>query len=132
MELIPSDIDRSHRVGKPSATKHRDILVKFATYRARHRLYDNRASLKNSKHDGIFLNEDLTKTISKLLSDARLKVKGDYLQGAWSMDGRLFIKDFKDKVFRLTSSADIEAHSSKTPQQRKKTKTGNASVSNSD
>ena len=62
VEISPNDIDRSHRVGKPSASKTRDILLKFATYRARQRLYDNRASLKNSEYDGVFLSEYLTMT----------------------------------------------------------------------
>ena len=120
VDISPSDIDRSHRVGKPAASKTRDILVKFATYRARQRLYDKRSSLKNSEYDGVFLNEDLTKSKSKLLYQARLKVKSNYLQGAWSMDGRLFIKDYKDKVFRLTSVSDINAHVSEHPVPRKK------------
>ena len=36
------------------------------------------------------------------------------------MDGRLFIKDYKDKVFRLTSVNDINAHDSEHPVPRKK------------
>ena len=120
VDISPNDIDRSHRVGKPSTSKPRDILVKFATYRARQRLYGIRSSLKNSEYDGVFLNEDLTQRRSKLLYEARLKVKENYLQGAWSMDGRLFIKDHKDKVFRLNNESDISAHVSKNPIPRKK------------
>ena len=129
VEISPNDIDRSHRVGKPSTSKTRDILVKFATYRARQRLYDNRSSLKNSGYDGVFINEDLTKNKSKLLYQARLKVKSNFLQGARSMDGRLFIKDFADKVFRLTSKSDIDAHVSEHPVPRKKKPDAQATTS---
>lgn len=129
VEMSPNDIDRSHRVGKPSPTKTRDILVKFATYRARQRLYNNRSSLKNSGYDGVFLNEDLTKGKSKLLYQARLKVKGNYLHGAWSTDGRLFIKDCNDKLFRLTCESDIVAHASEHPVPRKKKPGEQATVS---
>ena len=39
VQLLPSDIDRSHRVGKTGKTtgkpRHRDIILKVATYNAR-------------------------------------------------------------------------------------------------
>ena len=94
-DLTMEAIDRSHRVGKPVVRKTRDILVKFVTYRARKSLYTMRKHLKGSEYDGVFLNEDFTKSRSKLLFDARMKVKGYFLRGAWSTDGRLFIKDNK-------------------------------------
>ena len=74
-----------------------------------------RKHLKGSEYDGVFLNEDLTKSRSKLLFEARMKVKGYFLKGAWSADGRLFIKDHSDKVHKLTSSDVISEFASKTP-----------------
>lgn len=124
-DISPSDIDRSHRVGKPKSGKHRDILVKFATYRARQRMYTMRSSLKDSEFDGVFLYEDLTKVRSKLLYEARVKVKGDFLQAAWSADGKLFVKDFKDKVYRLINSADIAKYCSPVAVKRDKYKDRN-------
>ena len=118
VNIVPADIDRSHRVGKPSATKTRDILVKFATYRARQRLYSARSSLKKTVHNGVFLNEDLTKSRSKLLWEARQKVKGNFLWGAWSADGRLFLKDVSEKTHKLTRSDDIVKYASKVPVKR--------------
>ena len=38
-EINLSDIDRSHRVGKPRAGRPRDIIIKFSTYRARQKFY---------------------------------------------------------------------------------------------
>ena len=114
-DLTMEAIDLSHRVGKPTAGKTRDILVKFATYRARKNLYTMRKHLKGSEYDGVFLNEDDTKSRSKLLIEARMKVKGYFLKGAWSADGRLFIKDHSDKVHKLTSSDVISEFASKTP-----------------
>ena len=78
--MTSADIDRSHRVGKPdnrgrTATttkmRHRDIIVKFATYNARHRLYSMRKELRNTDMNKVFINEDLTTYRSKLLFDAR-------------------------------------------------------------
>ena len=122
------DIDRSHRVGKPDTNKKRDILVKFATYRARQRIYGARANLKKTTYNGVYVNEDLTKSRSKLLWEARQKVKGDFLWGAWSADGRLFLKDVKDKVHKLTCSGDIVKHASSVPVKKpEKPKPGDAS-----
>lgn len=115
LDIRGYDIDRSHRVGKPGPKRPRDILVKFATYRARQRLYGARSNLKNTKYNGVFLNEDLIKSRSKLLWEARQKVKGNLLWGAWSADGRLFLKEVKDKVHKLTCSEDIAKYASKVP-----------------
>ena len=72
----PSDIDRSHRIGKPKVSgpkpRHRVIIVHFATYR--HRVYFKLMDLRDSENEdmkGMFINEDLTKLRSKLLFHAR-------------------------------------------------------------
>ena len=109
VNMSPADIDRSHRIGKPGA-KVRDVIVKFATYRARERLYVHRAGLKQSELKGVFLNEDLTKLRSKLLYDARMLVKSQppCLQGAWSTDGRILVKDLRGKVHRVSSHDELD------------------------
>ena len=83
--MSPDDIDRSHHVGKvdnrsrtvPGAgTRHRDIIVKFATYNAKQRLYMKRKDLRDiEERPNVFINDDLTKTRSKLLFDARSLVR---------------------------------------------------------
>lgn len=104
------DIDRSHRVGKPGSKPHRDIIVKFATYRARERMFSKRSDLKGSDMDGVYVNEDLTKKRSKILFEARQMIKAETpkLLGAWSSDGRILIKDLKEKVHRVTSLESIQ------------------------
>jgi len=77
VELSPNDIGRSHRVGKPktfaSVTKDdtpprpRDILVQFASYQGWDKLFVNKAGLKDSTHNGVYLNEDLTCERSSIL-----------------------------------------------------------------
>ena len=108
-DLQLSEIDRSHRVGKPDAarTKQREILVKFTSYRARQKLYKRRTELKDKGYNGVFLNEDLTKLRSKVLFEARKVVKADCAKGAWSSDGNILIKDYGDVVHRLTSDDDL-------------------------
>lgn len=47
-----ADIDRLHRVGKPTHGKNRPVLVKFATYRARQAVYSYRMALGPPRKDG--------------------------------------------------------------------------------
>ena len=46
---------------------------------------------------------------SNVLFEARKVVKADCAKGAWSADGNILIKDFTDKVHRLTSVDDLNA-----------------------
>ena len=96
VEIIKSDIDRSHRVSKPtpqrpgrSSTQDkprpRVILVKFAKYNARQQLYEMRKDLRNSENETmkkLFVNEDLTKKRSQLLYDARCLFRVEKLTAA--------------------------------------------------
>lgn len=88
--ISPRVIDRSHSIGKTGAKIHRDIIVKFVSYRARECLFANRAKLKDSEMDGVYVNEDLSRVSSKLLYEARrlVKAKKPRLLGACSSDGR--------------------------------------------
>ena len=62
------------------AKRHHDIIVTFATYNARQRVYLKRMDLRNSEDDEmkvVFINADFTKQRSKLLVDARSLVRVD-------------------------------------------------------
>ena len=113
VHLDHRDIDRSHRVGKTGQkdasgqAKHRAIIVKFATYNARQRLYSKRKDLQESELGNIFLNEDLTKTRSKLLFDARTLVRVDKLQSAYASDGKIFVRGNDDERHLIKSSSDL-------------------------
>ena len=56
VQMSINDIDRSHRSGKIGPSKSRDILVKFATYRASNRLYKARSSAKDKGYDYIYVS----------------------------------------------------------------------------
>lgn len=107
VSVSPSEIDRSHRLGKPSDRQTRDVLVKFTSYRARERLMKNRRNLKTSELRGVYVNEDLTKVRSKLLYEARKCVKANKLLGAWSSDGRILVKNKKETIYVVTCEEDI-------------------------
>ena len=88
------EIDRVHRIGRPNPDNPCSVLVKFATYAARKKVYKNRRMLnpfretfatgvteqkqgqvgkpKDKPKQTIFINEDLTKIRSHLLWQARV------------------------------------------------------------
>ena len=104
------DVDRSHRVGDPkrARARPREIIVKFATYRSRQNFYKHRTSLKDNGYQGVFINEDLTKSRSNLLYEARQLYKSGQLKGAWSADGNILVKDNDDKIQRVSEISDLD------------------------
>ena len=110
-----NEIDRSHRVGRPSTGKTRDIIVKFSTFRARQKLYTARTKLKTNGYAGVFINEDLTKHRSGLLYSARTLVKQRCLIGAWSSNGTILIKNNSNNVERILKSEDLTTYVTATP-----------------
>ena len=110
VDLVPRDIDRSHRAGKKSASG-RSILVKFATYRARQAFLGNRRKLKSmDKWKDVFISEDLTKKRSEILYHARQLAKQGKLNAAFSLDGRIFIKDSEDKRHQVKTKEALIAY----------------------
>ena len=104
------DIDRSHRVGNPNGARRkvpRDIIVKFSTYRARAYFYKARTNLKTNGHEGVFVNGDLTKKRNGYLYEARKLFKRGMLQGAWSSDGTILVKDNENNVHRISALNDL-------------------------
>jgi hypothetical protein len=135
------DIDRVHRVG-PKAREgsristrsnsnttaetqkqNRDLLVKFATYRVRNRVFRAKKTLNptysfdssnsgpwmerrsvglpeeeamnRTRRQAIFINEDLTKARATLLFEARKMKKARKLQDCWTHDGQILVKTIK-------------------------------------
>lgn len=83
IELNPTDIDRSHRVGKNDQRSPRAIIVKFSNYEARNRFIKNRRKLKGTK---IVIREDLTKVNQDLLKATK---NNPLVTSAWSQEGRI-------------------------------------------
>lgn len=116
VDIIPRDIDRTHRLGKPSTeaaprTKPRNIVVKFATYNMRRAFYKAKSLTKDRGYRGVFINEHLTKSRSKLLYEARRRVKSNQLKSAWSSDGNILTRttdaEGRDRVRKISSVNDL-------------------------
>lgn len=81
VDLSPAEIDKCHRLGRynPDFDKNRRIIVKFATSKARQRIYDARKSLG----DGIYVQEHLTRFRGQLGFEARKLVRTHQLAKTW-------------------------------------------------
>lgn len=113
VELTVQDIDRSHRLGRPTngvSPRPRDIIVKFVSYRSRAKFYKNRVLTKGRGHRGVFINEHLTKSRGRLLYLARRLVKSRQLKSAWTSDGVVLVKHMDDSVHRLSRETDLPAY----------------------
>ena len=114
-KLSESEISRSHRVGRPEKdengdVKPRPILVKFIGYETRRSIYEGRTNMKdNEEAKGIFVNEDLTKTRSKMAFIGRQLKRDKKINDSWNYDGKIFIKNRKNKVMVYTSISKLLA-----------------------
>ena len=104
--LNPKDIDCVHRVG-PKEKGNRQLLVKFTSYRARKKVYDERKKLQSTT-SGRWINEDLTRKRAALLFRARNMKQDGRIAGCWSSDGRILIKNVRGTIIPVHNVAGLE------------------------
>ena len=91
-EILHSDIEIAHRVGRFSSDRDRAIIVRFISRKAKADVIYHRRSLKGS---GISIAEDLTtKNVRRLTQLKDL----DCVTQSWSYDGKLFAKNSQNAV----------------------------------
>lgn len=111
INLSITDIDRSHRLGRPAVPggRPRQIIVKFTSYRARDMLFSKRKVMKDKPgFSHTYINEDLTYKRSQMLYEARQAMKAKDITGAWSFDGKLYVRDNSDTRRKLERQGDLE------------------------
>lgn len=108
IDMNMSALDRVHRIGKKKNDAVRPLIVKFATYRERNRVYRAKQRLKSDNTERIFLNEDLTRKRSLLLYQARQLKKRKRINDCWSFDGQVLIKDIRGKVTPINSQHELD------------------------
>lgn len=124
LNMNPSHIEASHRLGLKTGKGIRPIIVKFVSRKAAEDILKRRKLLKGTK---VVVQEDLTKSNHILLN---LCLDHPGVQDAWSMRGGIFIKGtVNQNVKRIEKSADLKTvplpSSSSTPltaRQRRKQK----------
>ena len=107
MKLKPV-INRVHRVGPriPQSNKPRPIICQFTTYP------DKRAVMQGKRDIGgsfpkVFINEDLTRHRAKIFFTARQLKRQGVFTDVWTADGRICVKDQRNKVHYITRLQDV-------------------------
>jgi len=115
VEINYSDIDIVHRL--PSKSAIRPIIVKFSSYNEKHELYAARRKLRSlidaeDRFNGaktIYINENLTRQRKKLFAEVRKRVKLNRWYGAWTKDGKIFLRKEKEgRNTRIKQEVDLE------------------------
>lgn len=81
--LQPTEIDRSHRIGKPEPNKSIPIIAKFCSNETRSLVMKNRRKLKGTH---IVVREDLTQPNQELLQATKAH---PLVKSAWFHDGKI-------------------------------------------
>ncbi|XP_052783207.1 uncharacterized protein LOC128219438 [Mya arenaria] len=109
LDITPSDIDRSHRNGKPKVNKPRDIIVKFVSYKTKHDFMKIRKQLRQRKSQA-YINEHLTSFRGELAFQCRLLKKNPKspVLDTWTYDGNIYIKtEVKGHMIRVNTHNDL-------------------------
>ena len=110
--LQPTDIAVSHRIGRKTEGKHRQIIVKFATRNVRERVFSARTDLKDVNKDKdnnskIYINEDLTQFRAALAREARSCKNSGLISDTWTMYGKILTKDNHGHVSVIRRHEDL-------------------------
>ena len=91
-DVLLADSDRAHRIGKKraSSSKPRPVIVKFARYNTRQKVFKSKRKLKGKN---ISITENLTGYRMGVLNKAREKFG---FKNVWTYDGRILYKDNND------------------------------------
>ncbi|GFO15075.1 hypothetical protein PoB_004158000 [Plakobranchus ocellatus] len=101
-EFNPSQIDVAHRIGPYRNNADRSVIVRFCSQTTATEVKRRRRNLKGTN---IVLTEDLTPiTLEKY---KRVKSLSEIKQ-AWTKEGEIFAKNFKDTVFKMTRGEGVE------------------------
>ena len=96
VDLTPSDLDRTHCIGRRKApsNKLRAVVVKFVSYNTKKRIFLNKKRLKGTQ---VSITESLTAKRIGILKEAREKHQ---FRNVWTADGKILYKDGNDnKVY---------------------------------
>lgn len=109
IELANSDIDRSHRTGKPITGRNRQILVRFTNYHIKHKILKSRYVMKTkSSLRHVYVNEDLTKRRQSIYQSARKLYLEGKVSKVWTWDGKIFLTDHSKTKFRIDKLEDLD------------------------
>ncbi|KAK6181853.1 hypothetical protein SNE40_009632 [Patella caerulea] len=113
-DIAPSDIQNSHRVGKPIMGNPQKIIVRLSNYKTKVSIMRGK-KVVNSAEDNIYINEDLTRYRAHIFKHTRKSFKSNLINGCWTRDGKIFIRERKPDgtdglITRITSTVQIPGY----------------------
>ena len=109
IELISSDIDACHRVGRKEPNKIRPILVKFIRRNHRDSLLKTRTKQRRDKSK-IYVNEDLTPARARAAKEARALVNSNKIASSYVYSGKIVINTKDGQTFRITNIEQLTTY----------------------
>lgn len=98
VDLVPEDVDISHRVKKGNI-QPRPIIVRFSNYYSKERMYHNRRKLRRANvreslrgAERVYINENLTAQRASLSKKVRDKKRLHEDWRVWTLDGKIYVK----------------------------------------
>ena len=101
VDISAGDIERCHPVGNSKGMKL--LIIKFKRYHTKQSVYKAKSNLKGNPHK-IFLTEDLTKRNHDMVATLLTKVKSESIHSFWTIDGKIFFKEFQNSTPRRVFS----------------------------
>ena len=96
LDISPGDIDRTHRIGVPSKSRDRPIIIKFVRYMDRRSVFSNKKTLKGK-------NMSITESFNKIRMSTLKEARHEFgYSTVWTADGKTMYKeegDTKAKVY---------------------------------
>lgn len=116
VDLAGSDISAAHRIFSTDKNKHRPIIVRFTSRRARNQVFAAKKSLRPNKSSPpisapIYINEHLTKHNASIYSHTRKLVREKKLFATWTAGGITYIRRTpapEDKAQRIRFMEDLD------------------------
>ena len=112
IDVTHDQIERSHRLGKPRPStpddpnpRPRKIIVKFAAYSTRYKVFGARRDLKGQS---LYINEHLTNYRSHLFHLARMTRKEKKLLNVWTANGHIRVKDTTNEIHTIRIPSDLK------------------------
>ena len=95
-EIQKDEIDRSHRLGASKNNgKSRPIIIKFAIYNTRCRIFKNKKKLKGKRIS-------VTESLTKKCIEAPKKAREDHrFENTWSSEGKFYKNVSKESEIKV-------------------------------
>ena len=106
--LEMKDIERCHTIGKAKKSRSKQVIVKFARYHDKRRVFMSKPVLKNNKNK-TFMTEDLTSANHAVIKSLLPLKKSNKIDSFWTRDGRIFVKlGARDNPIRIKPQENVE------------------------